>query len=273
MDKTSVGQLAIWRHPVKNENGEAWARVLLVHGVCEQSWRHRNTIKCLTGQGLEVVRFDLRGHGESGGERQWIKHFHDYVDDVAAVQRWIMSSLPKRSLFLLGHSLGGAIAIYSAAEMGDAFRGLLLNAPAFELGAGVSRLKIVAGKIVNRVAPHVRVSNGLDLTALSRDPEVAKAVDVDPLCCRYNTVHQAIEILNALAGILAKCKEIKIPVLLTHGDKDRIIAVKGSQRILEALASTDKTLDVFPGGFHETHNDLCKDDYFKLIVSWMKTRA
>jgi alpha-beta hydrolase superfamily lysophospholipase len=270
MQKTTVGKLSVWRHAA---TGEPFARVLVLHGLGEHSWRHRNTIEHLTKKGVEVVRFDFRGAGESGGERQWIDRFDDYVEDVLAVQRWIGVEQKPLPLFVLGHSLGGAIAIHSAPSLDGSIRGILLDAPAFEPGAGVSKVKIAVGKVINKIAPHVKIPDALDVKALSRDPAVSEAFVKDPLCCHFNTVRQGNEILKALEEIPSKCREIKVPVLITHGDSDRIIKPAGSTKILESLSSQEKTLEVFPGAYHELHNDLCKEDYFKMIVPWIRAHA
>ena len=67
MDWHTLGTLAAWRKPVTR--GKPVGRVLLIHGINEHSGRHRNTIEFLTGRGYEVVHFDQRGCGHSGGRQ------------------------------------------------------------------------------------------------------------------------------------------------------------------------------------------------------------
>jgi alpha-beta hydrolase superfamily lysophospholipase len=266
-----IGNLAAWVHPA--EDGEALARVLFLHGLGEHSGRHRRTIASLNRHGFEAVRFDFRGCGESGGEKQWIDGFRDYVDDVLSVHRWILSELPSRPLYFLGHSLGGGIALHAAPELGRALAGLVLSAPAFEVGDGVSKFKIAAGRVIDRFRPHTRIGAALDLSALSRDPHAAKEYAADPLCCRFNTVRQGASILKALGEIPAKARDIDTPTLIIHGERDRIIPPSGSRRIFDLLPATDKKLVLFPGAFHELHNDLCRDEYFRVLGEWLETHA
>src|SRR4051794_35258147 len=115
MDPLHLGPLAVWHHAPEKD---AIARVCLIHGICEHSERHLNTINACLENRLEVVRFDLRGFGRSGGRRQYVERFEDYVTDVARVFNWVHRELPPLPLFLLGHSLGGAIATHFAALYG-----------------------------------------------------------------------------------------------------------------------------------------------------------
>ena len=99
-----VGSLAAWYWSSEKKSK---ARVLLIHGLHEHCHRHLNTITQLHALGLEVISFDLRGMGQSGGMRQWVNHFLEYVEDTASVFQWIQRELPPKPLFMLGHSLGG----------------------------------------------------------------------------------------------------------------------------------------------------------------------
>ena len=196
MEPFFIGPIAAWSHPAASK--KAKARVLLIHGITEHSGRHGNTIRYLTEHGFAVVRFDLRGAGRSGGRRQWIETFDDYVDDAIAAFNWICRTEADLPLFVMGHSLGGAIAVHFAALYDRAFHGLVLSAPAFRLGSAISPLTIAAGRILARVAPAFPLPRAADSGWVSREPEVIKAYENDPLTCHHNTFQQGAEILKAL---------------------------------------------------------------------------
>lgn len=225
------------------------------------------------GAGYETFRFDFRGCGESGGERQWVASFDEYVEDVGEVRRWMESRFGEKPLYVLGHSLGGAINLHAAAAIGQDWKGIVLQAPAFEVGDGVSALKIFVGKIINRIHPHFRIPEALDVTAISRDKKVVEDYVSDPLNCRFNTVRQGNEILKALDRLPEACQKIKIPVLIAHGDADRLVKCDGSRKLHNFLASTDKRFVPFPGAYHELHNDLDKKAFFDLLVDWLNRRT
>ena len=267
MEPLSLGHLAVWRHTPAQ--GTPKARVLLIHGICEHSGRHMPTVQALNATGVEVVRFDLRGSGLSGGLRQYIEQFDDYVADVVRVYNWIGSDLPPCPLFVMGHSMGGAIALHFASQYTTLFHGLILSAPGYLTGAGISPLKIAVGRVVCKFLPKLRIQAG-DPTNLSRDPEVVRAYSEDTLASHFNTLRQGEKVLNAFTEIPARCKQVRNPTLIVHGTSDKVILPAGSFTVLQALASPSKELHYLPGVYHEPHLDLEREKYFGLLTRWVE---
>lgn len=265
----TLGQLAVWRHEVTG--GRPRARVLHVHGICEHSGRHLKTFEALNAIGVEVVRFDLRGAGMSGGRRQWVAQFSDYVADVTQVYNWVASRLEPLPLFVMGHSLGGGIALYFAAEYGALFQGLILSAPGYKPGNTISPWLIRVGRVVAKVLPTWRVHASAPL-ALSRDKSVADAYVNDPLAYRFNTLQQGKAVLEAFADLPAQCRKIRNPTILLHGTADRVVLPDGSFELLQRLGSKDRELHYLPGGYHEPHLDLDAQKFFGLICRWLDQR-
>lgn len=266
MEPITLNHLALWRLSPTNS---ARGRVLLVHGLGEHSARHQNTIDFLTKNQIEVVRFDLRGAGRSGGRRQWVEKFEDYVEDAAQVFHWIQRECPPLPLFVLGHSLGGAISAHFVKIYQKEISGLVLSAPAYLPGDAVSSVKITVGKWLVKVAPTLRIPGSTDHSSLSKDPKVAEDYRNDPLACHFNTLQQGNEILRALSEMPSVCEKISIPVLIAHGTSDRIIKLEGSYHLLRCLQSKDKSLTILPNAYHELHNDHEKEDYFSNLVIWL----
>ncbi len=262
-----VGRLAVWHHRVEKPR----ARVLLIHGISEHSARHRHTVKFLTVQNIEVVRFDMRGAGRSGGKRQWCDHFSDYVDDTDQVYHWICRNADPLPLYVLGHSLGGAIAIHFAAEMSRELDGLMLSGPALIPG-GVSPLLIFLGTWTDRIFPSARLPKPLDSGGISRIPEVVQAYIDDPLVCHNNTVHQGAEVMKGLRQIPQLLPSIQCPTVIFHGSEDKVISLAGSFEIVAGLGCAEKSLHVLPGGYHEPHNDLDSENYYRYMELWLNKR-
>jgi alpha-beta hydrolase superfamily lysophospholipase len=166
--------------------------------------------------------------------------------------------------------LGGAIAIHFAAVYGPLLDGLILTAPAYLVGESLPEWKLRIGKLLVPLLPALRMPGGRDKSDLSRDPSIGPAFLSDPLCSRFNTLGQGQAILSALEQVPEKCAQISLPTLIVHGSADRLIRPEGSQKILEALKSKDKTLHYLAGGFHEPHNDLDKEAFFAILDRWIR---
>lgn len=262
-----VEKLAVWYSSPKNTKEKA--RVLLVHGVSEHSGRHQTTEQALLEAGFGVVRFDLRGAGQSGGRRQWVEQFSDYVDDVALIYRWICRELTPSPLFLMGHSLGGAISIRFLDSYQNAFKGCILSAPAYQLGGAINPVTVAIGKQLVKIFPTLRVRGTSDKSAISKDPKVVKAFIEDPLCHHSNTLSQGKAILDELPLIPERARGLVLPTLIVHGSLDRIVKLEGSFEILKNLSSSNKSLHVISGGYHEPHNDEDSAEYFETITTWL----
>lgn len=269
MDPITLGPLAVWVHQPK---GTAKGRVLLIHGLSEHSGRHLNTVEFLVARGWEVTRFDLRGSGRSGGRRQYIEKFSDYVDDATRVYNWMVKEPQTLPVFVLGHSLGGAIALHFAAQFHRELAGLVLSAPAYKVGGAFPPIVITVGKILSNLLPTFPVP-GSTKKWVSRDPEAVEAYARDPLSTQYNTLRQGAQILDALENVPDCAEQIQCPVLLAHGSLDHIVRMEGSFEILTTLASDDREMFVQPGGYHEPHNDYDKELYFAALGRWLETRA
>ncbi len=263
-----LNHLATWRHFSEKE---PIGRVILIHGICEHSGRHFNTIRHLTSNSFEVIRFDLRGAGESKGRRQWVDKFEQYIDDVLRVYEWALN-LPKLPIFLLGHSMGGLIAIYFASRYNEKLNGLVLSAPANIAGNELSRVTIAIGKILSIVFPKLYFPSKIS-DFLTNDPKVIEAYKKDPLSYHGNTLRQGKEVLEAMKTVEAKSTKIFCPVLIFHGSNDKIVKPQGSFNIFMKLGSKDRTMHFIPHGYHELHNDTEKNHYLTLLLNWLKKHS
>ncbi len=267
--RIDLGHLAAWHHEPK---GGARAQILLVHGISEHSGRYLRTIDTLLNAGYGVTRFDLRGAGESGGRRQWVEKFSDYVEDTNTVYTWMGRNLTPKPFFVMGHSLGGAIALRFAAHRSPELAGLILSAPAYIVGGVVSPLKIKVGRFLNRFASTIKIPKYGDPVEISRDLEEVKAFKNDPLSVHYNTVGQGTAILDTLPDSLEVAKKIKCPIFMVHGSNDQLIRIEGSFALFQALGA-EKEFFIQPGGFHEPHNDFGKEAYFARLIQWLDSHS
>lgn len=252
------------------------ARVLLVHGIAEYSERHSATAQFLAGQGIAVHSFDLRGHGYSEGDRAFITSFQDYLDDLDGMVQWAQSEEPELPLFLLGHSLGGAIAtryLLQSPYRQSQLAGLILSAPALVINEDVPALLLTLSALISRLLPKLPTIL-LERDALSRDRAVVDAYALDPLVYHGKWLARTgAEVVKAIREIQTGMSEIRLPLLLMHGTGDRIIPARASQMLYDQASSGDKTLKLYEGLYHELFNEPERSQVWADLNQWLQAHG
>ena len=154
--------------------------VILVHGLGEHAGRYQHVARRLNDWGFAVRGYDQYGHGESGGPRGGLPSDNRLLDDLADIVDSTRSRMEKSTpLILLGHSMGGLVAARFVSLEMRPVQGLVLSSPA--LDPGLSPLQKLLLVVVPRIAPNLRVGNGLDSKLISHDPATVKAYQNDRL--------------------------------------------------------------------------------------------
>lgn len=249
--------------------------VLLAHGVGEHAGRYGNLEAALTAGGWAFYAYDHRGHGRSTGRRVHVDAFDDYLDDLQKVYEEVRSLAGEGKVFVYGHSMGGLIVTSWAALRRPTVWGIVASAPAIRLAVKVPYAKILAARALSRVTPRLALANEVDPAALSRDPAVGRSYMMDPLVERKATVRWGAEFLDAVDRIQRRAHELETPCLLLHGEADVITASSGSADLHKLASSADKTLKLYPGFFHELHNEPEPDRkrVFGDVLAWLDARA
>lgn len=248
------------------------ACVAIAHGIGAHGGAFTNVGQAWAEQGVAVYAIDLRGHGLSDGQRGHINAWSELVADVDVLLDHIQAEHPGVSLFLWGHSLGGAIAMDVALQGKIPLNGLILIAPALDVG-GISPIKIGLGKILSRVWPRFSLDTGIDKTSCSRVSELVKAYYADPLHHDRGSARMATEFLTAIARIKSQIGTLQLPVLILHGSADRVTTVAGSETLFAQLSTSDKTLRIYPEALHELHLELNREEILAEMMDWIKERA
>ncbi|MBA3342970.1 MAG: alpha/beta hydrolase [Gemmatimonadaceae bacterium] len=249
--------------------GDTHAVVPIVHGIGEHSGRYANLVEYLTSHDFTVFGFDHRGHGRSPGRRGHVARWSEYREDIAAFLRLARESAPGVPLFLFGHSLGALIVVEFTLHYPAGLAGLVASGIPMQ-PTGVAKPHLVAfARVMSRVWPSLSISMGLDAGALSRDEGVVQAYRDDRLVHPRASVRWGAETLAAIERVRSRAAEIRLPLLLLHGEADRINSVEGSRELLARVSSVDKTLQVYPGGSHEPHNDLCSPQAVSDVEMWL----
>jgi alpha-beta hydrolase superfamily lysophospholipase len=260
-------------------SGEPRAALAVIHGVGEHGDRYAPFAELLTARRAAVHVMDLRGHGRSDGVRVHVDRWGSYLTDLAAFLGAVGRVRGACPVFLFGHSLGALIALDYALGPGsgstDGSRpvGLISSSTAIDPKGVATPLLVTIARLLSRVAPRVSLDLGIDPAALSRDPAVAHAYEEDPLVHRRATVRWGTEVLAATASIRRRAARLRMPLLACHGTADRLTSPDGSRWLAETVSSADVELKLFPGAYHEPHNDLCAGEVAAHFVAWMETRV
>jgi len=252
--------------------GEPLADVAILHGFGEYSDRYGGVAEALVHIGCGVHAFDLRGHGRSPGKRGDIPSRASTRMDVDAFIHEIAAQNGGRKLFLYGHSYGSLIAIDYVLHGGTGVSGLIASGPLLAQ-AEVSPLLVWLSKFIVRIYPAFSMDIGLDATSLSRDPEIVRAYQDDPLVHSLATARFGAAVEETIAWCQEHAAEMELPIFVVYGEKDRLVPPEGTERFYNNMHASDRSLYVVPEGFHEPHNDLDKDAVLAEIGAWIRARA
>jgi alpha-beta hydrolase superfamily lysophospholipase/uncharacterized protein YbjT (DUF2867 family) len=254
--------LRSWRPPAKPRGV-----VVIVHGLMAHSGLYEWVAQSLAKNDLAVYALDLLGHGKSDGEHYFTESVDRYVRDVAKAVDIAKSRDPGLPVFVLGHSAGGVVSCTYALDHQKDIAGLVCESFAYEVPASDFSLSILKG--LSHIAPHLKVFRLKD-EDFSRDPQFVEKMKSDPL-----VHHQAYP--TSTVAALARSDErltrempnLTLPVLILHGSEDKVTKPSGSQHFYERTGSTDKTLKLYEGHYHDLLNDVGKDLVMADIAQWL----
>jgi alpha-beta hydrolase superfamily lysophospholipase len=251
-----------WR-PDANARG----LVVIVPGFNSHSGYYGWVAEQLVAAGLVVYAVDLRGRGQSDGERFYVEKFTDYVDDTSAVVRLAKSREPGVPTFLLGHSAGGVVGCLYALDYPRELTGLISESFAHEIPAPDFALAVFKG--LGHVAPHAHILH-LKNEIFTRDPNAVQVMEADPLIAHETQPTKTLaEMVRADERLKKEFASMTLPVLILHGTADQATKPSGSKRFYETVGSQDKTLKLYDGGFHDLLNDLDKETVMADIKNWI----
>ena len=250
--------------------GEAKACVLLIHGLAEHTGRYEKLAARLIAGRIAMVGPDHVGHGGSPGSRAHLTRFDEYLAPLKALRIKIGEWYPNKPVFVLGHSMGGLIAVHLLLDDSSFYQGALFSAPAFAVANPVPLPLIWLGRFLRHVAPKMGML-ALDPYQVSRDPAVVNDYIDDPLVYGGKiSAALSIEMLNAMEVAIARAGEIELPVYIGHGDADAMAEPKGSEVFHRALGSHDKTLEIWPGLYHEIFNEPESEKVITQYLNWLE---
>ncbi|MFT3827795.1 MAG: alpha/beta hydrolase [Chitinophagaceae bacterium] len=264
----SNGQKVFYRNWKSVESPKAV--VLVVHGFNSHSGHYQWVAEQFNAQSIEVYGIDLRGRGNSDGERFYIADNNEIVADIDQLVAIIKEAHPGLPLFVLGHSAGGVLSALFVLAHQDEINGFICESFAYKVPAPDFAIAVLKG--LSHIAPHAHVLK-LKNEDFSRDEAVVALMNNDPLIAHETQPTKTIQQLALADERLQKeFGSIKLPVLIMHGTEDKATRPSGSQEFYDNTGSTDKTLKLYEGHYHDLLNDLDKEIVMADILEWVNKR-
>lgn len=259
---------------------EATPRGVLVatHGHGEYALKYTHMAQALTDGGYVFWAYDVRGHGNSGGPRGHVPRYSAYVSDLQRVLDMARTVHPNRPVFLYGHSLGGQITLHylldRQPQVSGLVRGAILSAPWLLLTFQPPAWKVWLARALANVVPAFAQTTGLgEAIPMTHDLELKASYPQPELAHSWMSARLGMEALAAGETAYERASEITLPLLILHGDEDGVFAFDVSQTLYDRVRSMDKTINIYPGFYHEVHNEVGRAQVFADIVAWLDARV
>ncbi|KAF4553985.1 Serine aminopeptidase-like protein 3 [Elsinoe fawcettii] len=264
------------------------ARLLFLHGFSDHSGNYTDLHPYLASRGISVYSFDQRGWGRSvpsPSHRGLTGPTPQVMADITSLLRTLLPSpVP---VFLMGHSMGGAEALFYTSTDPDSLvsqlRGTVALAPLIALHPRTrpNIVTVTLGRLAGRFLPSRKMVNKLDPTLLSRVETKNLEWANDPLNHDTGTLEGLAGMLDR--GMLLETGQVTLGkgkheggrsrVLVVHGTGDEINDVKGSRDWVEKSEAEDKRFWELDGWYHNLHVEPEKEMFRKEVAEWILERA
>ncbi len=236
--------------------------IIATHGINEHLGRHDYLTKTFSPY-FNVLRYDLRGHGESSGKRAYVNDFSEYVTDLDEIIYYLKENYKMKRYVLFGHSMGGLItAAYQQNFAKEEFypERVFLSAPPVGIPGPLGKLVDLGPNEMFkslRVLPSFPVKGMVDLDALSHDPRVKDAYLNDKLNSLAPHSRLLLSLVVAAKNVFSKPIEPKCPSFCAAGTEDKVVSIPAIKEYFSKI-ETEYELNLIEGGFHELHLEISR---------------
>lgn len=248
------------------------ATVAIVHGLGEHSGRYSALASDLARARFTCVALDLPGHGEAGGARGDMLSWTQVRDQFVPAMFTATRGLPDQSItlprVLLGHSMGGLLALDFALSHARDLAALVVCAPALRSDPP-PWWKVTLAHMARASAPASGFPNGLAPADLSRDREVVEAYEQDPRVHDRISPRLYFAILEARVRCLSSARQLAVPTLMLQGMADRVVDPKGALEFAGAAPHGMVRFVTHTEASHEVFNDLGREAVIQDLLAWL----
>lgn len=244
--------------------------VVIVHGLGEHIARYDDFARFLAQHSYQVYLYDQRGHGRTPGIRSYAESFQTLVDDLDFFIKYCQEQNPKSDFYLMGHSFGGQVSINYLAQHAKTVKAAILSSPNVKLAFELPLIKRVLGPFFAKIIPTLQVANDVNPKDLSHDKKVVKDYAEDPLVQSKVSLCLGSGIIDNVNSIMGLAAKIKVPTYVFHGELDKVTSREGTEEFYGKMAVKDRKLKIYTGFFHETLNEIGKEEVYQDILNWLE---
>ncbi|KAI0050771.1 lysophospholipase [Auriscalpium vulgare] len=265
--------------------------VVFIHGFIEHVGRYTWAHETWAARGFVVFTFDQRGFGRTSlvtpdGKGKSASVYgrtgdKEQIGDVEWALRHVKATHAGLPIFLMGHSMGGGIALSfvtrssepPSKELVSSLAGVIGSSPLLRLSDPPLGLVRWIGSRATALTPNLTIPAGVDPKWLTHDQAIVAENKVDPLIHQGASLRAVNDMLNRGETLLNegyKNWPQPLPLLIIHGTEDHVTSSKASQAFIEKVQIADKKLSLYEGGYHELHNENngVKEKFQDELITW-----
>ncbi|WP_110927317.1 alpha/beta hydrolase [Bacillus massiliglaciei] len=246
--------------------------IVIIHGAIEHHGRYKWLSQMWRSAGYHVIMGDLPGQGmTTRANRGHIDSFDEYLDEV---KKWIAAAYDyELPVFLLGHSMGGLIAIRLLQEEEWDLAGLILSSPCLGLLQKPPKMMAALSHGLNVVYPTFKVDPGLTPELVTRNEEIRESDLNDSLYVTKVSVRWFRELEQAMKDAFEEIPDFPdLPILVMQGGDDKVVDKKAVQSWFNYCFSSEKQWKEWKGLYHEIFNEPEREDVFQYAKSFVENR-
>ena len=242
--------------------------IVLAHGLGEHAGCYDEIASYFAQQLWSVHALDHRGHGRSAGVRGHVGRWTDYARDL----QQLTSSLPQDGLkrMLLGHSMGGMIAVTHLLEYPGTCVRAALSAPANDVSIAVPPVKAAIGNLLSNLWPTLTLATPLEAKDVCSRASVAQAYAQDPLVHNKVSTRWFTEYFAMIERVKREAGSLRTPIAIWHGEADVLVAPRVSEEFYGRLQVEPRQRTVLPKLFHEVMFEASWQSTADAILDWFR---
>ncbi len=257
---------------VKDIPQNSKAVVVIIHGFSEHLGRYESVKDKFNEYGYAVYRYDVRGHGMSGGKKGYIQDFNHFIIDNDIIIDLINKENSSLPIFIMGYSMGGFIAACYGVKYGKKINGQILSSAATMQPSFTKGVKGMLIRTLNHFYSDFKITTNFLNFFLSKKDKI-KVLDMDDLTLKESRLNLHVEFLiKGTNWLNNNLHNYNLPCLLIHGEKDRLIRKETAEKFHDRISSSDRQLKIYNDLSHEIFNNNYQNIILDDMNMWISDR-